>query len=400
MRNAIIGTLLAGGVGCAGTTTQVMPMQPAAPTQVNVAVNIIVGQPLVERDARVALAAHGRWESTSLGELWLPDVGQREEFVPYATHGQWIESARGPQWQSTFGWGPIVFGYGQWVRVGRAWGWRFGARYNGVDGSDGASVLWRRSGSHVGWCVAGADEWYWLALDELYGAPVWRRVVRGPAAAPLLASSVEVAPESYGRGTGAAPIGGLHRADEPGNTVGAPARLERAPGEDRWATVVIRDERANERFEELQSYEYSLPATMPTAVPNANGSPATPQLVARARANPAVQRAPEPTSRTMWSDQERTRAPIVANINPSFRPNVLVPMIAPAQPAPVLAQPAPQPVPTPAPPSMGGGGYAPAIVTQQPSPVSTPTVPSTPVVRVSIPTMSGEGAASTVRVAR
>lgn len=393
MRNAIIGALLAGSAGCAGTTTQVVAMpQPVAPTQVNVAVNITIGQPLVERDARIALAEHGRWETTSLGELWMPDVGQREEFVPYATHGQWVESARGPQWQSTFGWGPIVFGYGQWVRVGRAWGWRFGARYAG------ASVLWRRAGSHVGWSVAGADEWYWLALEELYGAPVWRRVVRGPAAAPLLASSVEAGPEPFGRGMGAAPIGGLHRADEPGDTVRAQSRLESAPREDRWATVVIRDERANERFEELQSYEHSVPATMPTATPRLTAPTGGPQIVARVRANPAANRAPEPSVRALWSDQERARAPIVANINPSFRPHGLVPMIAPAQPAPnpTLAQPAqptqptqPGPMPTP---SMGGGGYAPMVTTHPPAPVVAPTVPSTPVVRVVVPTITSESA--------
>ena len=393
MRNAIIGALLAGSMGCAGTTQVAAVQQPIAPTQVNVAVNITIGQPLAERDARLALAEHGRWETTSLGELWLPEVGQREEFVPYATHGQWVESARGPQWQSTFGWGPIVFGYGQWVRVGRAWGWRFGARYGG------ASVLWRRSGSHVGWSVAGADEWYWLALEELYGAPVWRRVVRGPAAAPLLASSVEAAPEPYGRGMGAAPIGGLHRADEPGDTVRAQSRLESAPRSDRWATVVIRDEPANERFEELQSYEHSLPATMPTATPRVVGPAGGPQLVARVRANPAANRAPEPNARALWSDQESSRAPIVANINPSFRPHGLVPMVAPAQPSPTLAQPMqPMQPMQPVPSIGGGGGYVPMGATRTPAATVTPTVPSTPVVRVVVPTIASESA--TVRAIR
>ncbi|MFO0558120.1 MAG: DUF6600 domain-containing protein [Polyangiales bacterium] len=188
--------LLLGSVGCVGTTRTVQIAAPSAPTTVHVAVNITVGQPLVERDVRLALAEHGRWQSSSLGELWIPAVGEREEFVPYVTHGQWVQSAQGPQWSSQFAWGPIVFHYGRWVRVGSSWGWRFDRAYSP------STVLWRRSGSYVGWSVAGHDEWCWLLFDELYAPSPWRSIERGRAAAPIAATSRDIARPEIELGVG------------------------------------------------------------------------------------------------------------------------------------------------------------------------------------------------------
>jgi hypothetical protein len=302
--------LLMGSVGCVGATRTVQIAAPAAPTTVHVAVNIAVGQPLVERDARLALAAHGRWQSSSLGELWIPAVAEREEFVPYVTHGQWVQSAQGPQWSSQFAWGPIVFHYGRWVRVGSLWGWRFDRAYSP------STVLWRRSGSYVGWSVAGHDEWCWLLFDELYAPSPWRSIERGRAAAPIAATSRDIAHPELELGVGWGPQGVPHMS---GDTTRGQQRLERAPTDNRWATVVIRDERAEQEFEQLWEYEQYEQSVPSTHSPVTALQPTSP--VANARTAQSFTRVTPSTSGTLWGDEERLRAPVVANIDPRFTPH-------------------------------------------------------------------------------
>jgi len=345
--------LLLGSVGCVGATRTVQVAAPAAPTTVHVAVNITVGQPLVERDVRLALAEHGRWQSSSLGELWIPSVAEREEFVPYVTHGQWVQSAQGPQWSTPFAWGPIVFHYGRWVRVGSLWGWRFDRAYSP------STVLWRRSGPYVGWSVAGHDEWCWLLFEELYSPSPWRSIERGRAAAPIAATSRDVARPEIELGVGWGPPGGQIAS---GETTRGQQRLESAPRDNRWATVVIRDERAEQEFEQLSEYEQSTPATH-SPVPSSQ--PSSP--VANARQAPSFTRVTPSASGTLWGDQERLRAPTVANIDPRFTPHAMVrtPMaqVQPSAPAQEPSAPrvtAPTPSLTPSSSAVVGQG---AVVT-------------------------------------
>ncbi len=379
MRNKWIVALVATSAGCMGTTTVVRQTQPT--TQVNVAVNITIGQPLEERDVRVALAQHGRWQSTTLGELWIPAVAEREEFVPFATHGQWVETARGPSWSSTFSWGPIVFHYGQWRRAGGVWGWSFDRAFGT------APVRWRRAGAHVGWSVATVDEWCWLALEELYGPSPWRRAMHGRAAAPLFVSSTEVEVIREGLAFGWAPPGGI--APSGSSTTSAAMRIESEAPSGRWGTVVIRDERARENFEELQQYEQSPPATLPSnAVSN-------PSAVVRARFAPAVARSNG--SSTLWSDQERSRAPTVANIQPTFTPHApgfaqsVVPAAMPAQVvvAPQPAGPQPTTIASGSTPSSAGFASTGVVATVPSSRSST--------ARVAVPAVVRSAGESTVR---
>lgn len=377
--------LLVSSVGCAGTTSAVAVMSPA-PTTVNVAVNITVGSPLIERDVRLALAQHGRWQSTSLGELWIPAVAEREEFTPFVTHGQWVQSAQGPQWSSVFSWGPIVFHYGRWTRVGSTWAWRFDRAYVSVP------VSWRRSGAYVGWSALGMEEWCWLSFEELYAPMPWRTVTRGRSAAPIAATSRDVSQPAIELAGGWLPPGGAQSS--PDTTRGS-QHLEAEPRPDRWATVVIRDESAEERFGEVAAYEQVSPSASAQRTSN---TPVTP--VASARANAALTRAPStsqaPTS-ALWGDQERLRAPLVANIQPRFSPHAMtvrVPVmeVQPAAPtsAPMQAQPAPnEPAPrvasTPIVVPQGGGGALPAGTpvgyARVPVATVTPAVtPATPVI--------------------
>ncbi len=390
--------LLAGSVGCVGTTQRVAIERsaPVAATTVTVAVNITVGQPLLATDARIALAQHGRWQSTSLGDVWIPAVAEREEFVPFVTHGQWAQSERGPRWASEFSWGPIVFHYGRWVRVGALWAWRYDGDYAM------APVSWRTSGAHVGWSPLGSDEWCWLAFEELYAPMPARRSLRGRAAAPVAATSVESPAPGYTPGVGWGPPGGPPSSNR--DTTQAHARLEQAPAEPRWGTVIIRDEAANDRFEELQQYEHSAPATV-----SSDARTVAPVVsdIARARSSPAATRAPSPASTastsTLWGDQERTRAPVVANVQPRFVPFAQrVVLSAPMAPTAPMAPIAPNREPAQQQPPMivpsGGGGGLPAgapVAVARPA-TTVATVPSSPV-RTLIPTVSEASNRTTIR---
>jgi hypothetical protein len=302
--------LLLGSVGCAAITGTAPIAVPSEATAVRVVVHITVGQPLVERDVRLALAEHGRWIRSSLGDLWIPAVAEREEFVPYVTHGQWVQTAQGPQWSSPFVWGPIVYHYGRWVRLGSRWAWRFGPVYAP------STVRWRRSGSYVGWSVSGYDEWCWLLLDELYAPSPSRLIERGRAAEPIAATSREIARPELELGIGWGPQGRPHGAD---GTTRGPERLGSASSDPRWSTVVIRDERAEQAFEQLVQYEHSLPA-LHSAVPVSPSS----STVTRARMAPSVTPATPSAPATLWSDQERLRAPDVANIEPRWTPHAML----------------------------------------------------------------------------
>jgi hypothetical protein len=352
------------------------------------------GQALSESVARVVLAPEGRWESTSLGELWFPDVAHRETFEPFVTHGQWGDEPSGPRWRSEFVWGAVAFHYGQWLRIGERWAWRFGTDYSP------APVRWRVSGRHVGWSVADVDHWCWLSFDGLFAPSPATRGIRGRAAAPLAATSVEHG-HSIGWATdlrGRAPSGNPTTTGAVRST-GDDALEPRAA--DRWATVVIRDDSALDRFEELSTFE-SPPSTSVTRVDAAVG--ATPTAPIAGRAQPSANPVRSATRSGLWSDQERLRAPLVANIAPRFEPwaRSMIVRVEPSAPAPQVApQSAPLPAQPPTTPSSSSSvGFVGASSGPRFAPVVTAT-PSVPAAMTAVPvritpTLAG-GALRTVR---
>ncbi len=214
--------------------------------------------PMTEARARAALAPHGRWEVDALGAVWVPRLpSSSEPFVPYVTHGSWVPSESGPRWASTVPWGPVTFGYGRWVPFGAGWAWRFGAAF------DRASIAWRRAGASIGWGVF--DFWCVVLADALYGPRASGRVIRGPEAAAWVASSVAIpAPDRTGPGLVVDLRGRRH--DGGGRTVRAPdppredaeaSQVEPGGAAEtpRWATIVIRDQAAVERWQELLELE-------------------------------------------------------------------------------------------------------------------------------------------------
>ncbi|MBL8683775.1 MAG: hypothetical protein JNK05_31675 [Myxococcales bacterium] len=291
------------------------------------------GQVLSESVARVILAPHGRWETTSLGEVWFPEVAQRETFEPFVTHGQWSDAPAGPKWQSVFSWGVVAFHYGRWLRVGAEWAWQFDAAYRA------APVRWRVAGRYVGWSVEGDERWCWLSFDGLFAPSPSTRAVRGRAAAPLAAASVD-----HGFSVGwTADLRGRPPTGNPSTTGAAESDAQSTVepvtvARDRWATVVIRDDSALDRFDEVRAFETPPSSTSaPIAVPSVVAS-VTPAI---ARRDPAATNL-RPAARTgLWSDQERARPTIVANIAPRFEPFV--------RPTSVRVEPVLQPMTAPQP---------------------------------------------------
>ncbi len=305
--------------------------------------------PWSEARARAALAPYGRWEVDAIGAVWVPSLPPGETFVPYVTHGSWEPSNIGPRWESEVPWGPLTFSYGRWVPFGAGWGWRYGAAF------DPASIVWRRGGGYVGW--SAFDFWCFVLAEALYGPGLSSRAVRGPAAAPLVAGTVVgPAPDRTAPGLVVDLRGRRH--DGGGRTTRAPdppreedsARSDASPaGRDasRWSTVVIRDEAAIARWQQLAELEV-IPGTSiheddllwdpgprartaPVVAGRAGSSPTGPVTgtVARPAGIPTVSAGMVP----FWSG----RAPAI--VRPASEPTtVLVPAVARA---PIIQQASP-----------------------------------------------------------
>lgn len=401
-------------LACAGCATTVIDASPASSARASAVARVVVhrggtnetltvearaeaagwtaGAALSQAVARVMLAPHGRWQTTSLGELWFPDVAQRETFEPFVTHGQWTDASDGPRWRSVFAWGSVAFHYGRWVRVGDAWAWKFDEAFYS------APVRWRVSGRHVGWSVEGEDRWCWLSFEGLFAPSPATRAIRGRAAAPLATSSVEYASASgwtadlRGRAPTANPstTGAVGSVDQ--------QTIEPTVGEDRWATVVIRDDAALDRFDEVRSFE-SAPSVASAPISAALApTRAVPSSATRETA-PTVARAVPRAG--LWSDQDRSRAPIVANIAPRFE--AFVPGVVRVEPTTAVRPSLPSAEPqTPhtnssSPSTIPAGGAGGATSLRLAPLARTPAIVPATTVRVpSLPTLSA-GSARTVR---
>lgn len=351
-----------------------------------------------------ALAAHGRWENTSLGRVWLPAVGEREAFVPYVTHGRWEERDDGPRWVSVFSWGELVFHRGAWVELGdHRWAWRWGAVF------DPSPVRWRWADGFVGWSVHGVEAWCWVPLDALFSAAPSDRAVRGPEASAIAAASVEI-PSARGMMTALRGARPPQRRREQQTAVvvdrereSAERSMREASEHPRRATVVIRDEAALARFELLQSYVTNsglAVAVRPSVEPS---------LAERAVTVQSAPVAPPRPPPRLWADEERARPPVVASVSPRVEPwNLRLPSAPPAAPPNAPVEPprpvqreapsTPPPAPLPAPSIAGGGGFVP--MGARPSTTAAPrpaTTPARTVAAVRIPVTAGVGPALVTR---
>ena len=111
------------------------------------------------------LSVYGRWFRTQkYGLVWQPR-DMADDWQPY-TYGRWIHTDHGWTWVSSFPWGWAAFHYGSWAYLeGSGWIWVPSGVWSP------ARVVWRYSGSHVGWApiIAGYDYGYgWADYPIFY----------------------------------------------------------------------------------------------------------------------------------------------------------------------------------------------------------------------------------------
>jgi hypothetical protein len=279
------------------TTTQQLTVVTPGPVLERTARTVEVGPEvaLTVEAAEQALRAYGRWEVTSLGRVWFPTLAPQQQFEPYLTDGQWTQSAsRQLQWSSTLPWGGITFHYGRWSNVGGRWGWTYGATYAP------AWVDWRTADGLIGWAPRSAGPvtayaYSWVSWELLFDSMLPRRARRGEASAILLGRSRPL-PNPEGPAPGLAYI---------------PTSTDREHlSTASFRTVIIRDEQAEHDWQQLMELSVS-PVDGSQATPSGPTPAANPSTLAAARTAQASGRQPSFSS-SLWSDQDRARAPLVA----------------------------------------------------------------------------------------